>query len=126
KSGAPGNGGNGAGRHPGPIDEQALLDEIRRGENYHVPMAQLAGLWAHRGADRDFAKTRLRDAFYAMPGGQRDKRWRDRFEDIGRTVDDIYDKHAGGSEQTAPDVREFPAMAREAFIGLPGEIVDMI
>jgi hypothetical protein len=84
-------------------DEQALLEEIRRGNAYHVPIVQLAGLWAHRKLDSDFAKTRVRDAFFATPADQRDARWHSRFGDIDRVVDDISKKDSNAATAQWPD-----------------------
>jgi hypothetical protein len=120
-----------SGDHAGPLNEQALLEDIRRGAAYHVPIAQLAGLWARRDVDRDFAKTRLRDAFFATPEAQRDGRWRARFNDVGRIVDDIYEKDKAAdtgaqheSESWAEPYEEpWPVLDPAALIGLPGDVV---
>ena len=45
----------------------------------------------------------MRDAFFATPADQRDARWRSRFGDIDRIVDDIYQKDSNAETAQWPD-----------------------
>ena len=88
-----GNGGNGAQR--GPLDEQALLEAIIGGTDFHRACVRLLGRWAQRGMPMMEAQQRLVTAFECVMPPDRDQRWRTRFNDIPRCVLGIYDKEAG-------------------------------
>ena len=74
----------------GPLDEEALVQEIRSGDNYHQASVRLLGRWAMKGVPLMDARRRLVDAMEAVAAPNRDTRWQDRRDDIDRCVEDIY------------------------------------
>ena len=74
----------------GPLDEDALLREMRSGDNYHQASVRLLGRWALKGVPLMDARQRLVEGMEAVAPPNRDGRWRDRRDDIDRCVADIY------------------------------------
>jgi putative DNA primase/helicase len=92
----------------GPLDEPALLEEIRSGASYHVACVRLLGRWALAGIPLMEARQRLVDAMEQVPLRDRDLRWRNRRDDIDRCLEDIYVKEAlakDRGERVAPPRR---------------------
>jgi P4 family phage/plasmid primase-like protien len=83
----------------GPIDEAALLEEIRSGASYHTAAVRLLGRWARTGVAYMQAKQRLVDAMLAVFPPDRDSRWQQRFDDIDRCLEDIYVKEAAAKDR---------------------------
>ncbi len=81
-------------RVSGPIDEPAQLAEIINGSSYHLSTMRLLGRWARQGVPYMEARGRLVAAFETVFPPDRDDRWRKRFADIDRCLDDIYGKEA--------------------------------
>ncbi|MCR0985283.1 YfjI family protein [Roseomonas populi] len=88
----------------GPVDEPALLDEIRSGAAYHAASVRLLGRWARDGIPYMEARQRLRTAMEEVGPADRDHRWQNRYADIDRCLDGIY-----GKEAAAKDRGERPA-----------------
>lgn len=88
----------------GPLNEPALLEEIRSGADYHAASLRLLGRWARNGVPFMEARQRLIDAMQCVFPPDRDGRWEMRFKDIDRCLDDIY-----GKEAAAKDRGERPA-----------------
>jgi hypothetical protein len=84
--------GNGAQR--GPLDEQALLEAIISGTDFHRACVRLLGRWAQAGLPMMEAQQRLVTAFECIMPIDRDQRWRKRYADIPRLVLGIYGKEA--------------------------------
>ncbi len=78
----------------GPIDEQVLIQRITSGEAYHSVSVRLLGQWALDGVPMMEARARLQAAMEAVPEADRDARWRYRYADIDRCLEDIYVKEA--------------------------------
>jgi hypothetical protein len=78
----------------GPTDEQALIDAIVSGANYHQASMSLLGRWASAGIGMVEAKERLVTAFECVFPADRDQRWRDRFANIPRQLEYVYGKEA--------------------------------
>ena len=89
----------------GPIDEQALIQQIIAGDSYHAASVRLLGRWARDGVPMMEARSRLQAAMEAVPEPARDNRWQARYADIDRCLGDIYVKEAD---------------ARDASIRVPG------
>lgn len=88
--------GSAADRPPrsGPIDEQALIQQIIAGASYHAAYVRLLGRWARDGVPMMEARSRLQAAMEAVPEAARDDRWQARYADIDRCLEDIYVKEA--------------------------------
>ena len=98
-----------------PFDEGELLSQIVSGASMHMAKVRLAGRWARDGIAYMVARQRLVDAFDLVPETQRDDRWRNRFDDIDRCVEDIYGKQtAQADEETSP-----PGSANDATPNAP-------
>lgn len=82
-----------------PLDEAALLEEIRSGASYHAAAVRLLGRWARDGLPYLAARQRLRDAMEGVFPPDRDARWHARFADIDRCLEDIYVKEAGARDR---------------------------
>lgn len=80
-----------------PIDEPALLEEIRNGKSYHMASVRLLGRWALEGVPMLESRRRLVQGMNAVPETGRDDRWKARFNDIDRCLEDIYIKEAVAS-----------------------------
>jgi AAA domain len=78
----------------GPIDEQALLEEIISGNSYHPPVMRLLGRWAFSGVAMLEAQARLVKAFECIMPPDRDERWRERYADIPNCIRWVYSKEA--------------------------------
>jgi KaiC/GvpD/RAD55 family RecA-like ATPase len=87
------------GTHSGPVNEAALLADIREGQSYHAVMTRLAGKWAFSGVPAMEARRRIVDAMEAVEAEKRDARWRARFDDINRVLLDIYGKQAAKKDE---------------------------
>jgi hypothetical protein len=77
-----------------PIDEQALLEQIRTGESYHPAAMRLIGSWALHGVPLLDAKVRLVEAFDRVDPRDRDDRWRARRASIPAMLLYVYPKEA--------------------------------
>jgi hypothetical protein len=86
--------GNGHPNAPGPIDEKALLEQIRTGESYHPAAMRLIGSWALHGVPLMEAEARLVDAFEGVFPADRDDRWRARYASIPTMLSYAYPKQA--------------------------------
>jgi hypothetical protein len=110
-----GLGGNGAAGNDGsPVDEQALIEAIISGANYHRASLSLCGHWASTGIGLIEARDRLVTAFECVLPPDRDARWRDRYGEIDRLVAYVYSNEAdkqdeqvsfeiGGDDGAPPD-----------------------
>lgn len=76
----------------GPIDEQALIQQIISGGSYHTASVRLLGRWALSGVPMMEARARLQAAMEAVPEADRDARWTSRYADLDRCLADIYVK----------------------------------
>jgi hypothetical protein len=95
-----GLGGNGAaGNDGGPVDEQALIEAIISGANYHRASLSLLGHWASTGIGLIEARERLVTAFECVFPADRDQRWRDRFEEVPKLLGYVYGKEAGKQDE---------------------------
>jgi len=86
----PGAGRKGEEKTRGGVDEDALCEAIRTGADYHEATTALLGLWARRERAKAEAIAALKKLYQAVPEAERDHRWQDRYNDIGRTADGIY------------------------------------
>jgi len=93
----------------GPLDEAALLEEIRSGQGYHAASVRLLGRWARDGVPYMAARQRLIDAMEAVFPPDRDARWQDRRDDIDRCLDDIYGREARAKDAGHRRVSEAPS-----------------
>lgn len=87
------------------IDETALLAEITSGASYHMASVRLLGRWARTGVAYMDARRRLLAAFDAVPEAEKEGRWKVRYDDIDRCLEDIY-----GAEARKWDSRPDPIM----------------
>ena len=78
----------------GPIDEEALIQQIISGVSYHVPTVRLLGRWARSDVPLMVARARLFAAMDEVPESARDGRWHSRYADVDRCLDGIYVKEA--------------------------------
>jgi putative DNA primase/helicase len=83
----------------GPVDEAALLEEIRSGAAYHSASVRLLGRWARDGVPFMEARQRLIDAMLDVVPADRDARWQARHDDIDRCLEDIYGKEAAAKDR---------------------------
>jgi putative DNA primase/helicase len=86
-------------RRSGPLDEAAVLQRLTTGENYHQSAVRLLGRWARDGVPFMDARARLVASMERVTEDQRDARWRTRFADIDRCLEDIYGKEAGARDR---------------------------
>ena len=97
------NGAAPNGAHPssatGPLDEDSLANTILTGEAYHVASVRLVGKWAQQKMPLIEAQRRLYDLFDGVFPADRDARWRQRRNDVPRTIADIYGKEAGQRDE---------------------------
>jgi hypothetical protein len=100
---AAGNGANGT--WSGPVDEQALLEQILSGESYHTPAIRLLGRWARNGVSMIVAEKQLRDAFDGVFPPDRDARWQARVAEIPRLLEYVWGKEI---EKPTPEVEPPP------------------
>jgi len=98
----------------GPIGEQALIEAITSGTNYHRASLSLLGHWASLGVGIIEARERLIAAFECVFPPDRDQRWYDRYGEIGKLVAYVFGKEAdkqdeqisfgiGGDDEEPPD-----------------------
>ncbi len=101
----------------GPLDEQALIEQIIAGESYHAAYVRLLGRWALDGVPMMEARSRLQTAMGAVPESDRDDRWKSRYADIDRCLGDIYvkeaDKRDAGTATSAASSSAAPAGAQK-------------
>jgi hypothetical protein len=108
-----------AGQPPrsGPLDEQALIQQIIAGDSYHAAYVRLLGRWALDGVPMMEARSRLQTAMGAVPESDRDDRWKSRYADIDRCLGDIYvkeaDKRDAGTATSAASSSAAPAGAQK-------------
>lgn len=98
------------------IDEAALLHELTSGASYHMAQVRLLGRWARTRVPFMEARRRLIEAFETIPRDARDGRWKARYEDIDRCVEDIYGAEAHQIDQgnrRSPAPEEPPAWLDE-------------
>jgi hypothetical protein len=81
------------------IDEAALLGEITSGSSYHMAATRLLGRWARIRVPFMTARERLLAAFELVPEQARDGRWKTRYDDIDRCLEDIYGAEAHQIDQ---------------------------
>jgi RecA-family ATPase len=89
------NGGGGNGQSFGPVDEKALLEEIRTGTSYHTAAMRLIGSWAVHGMPMLEARENIVSVFEDVFPADRDARWRARVAEIPRLLAHVYGKEAG-------------------------------
>ncbi len=129
------NASNGTGKSPrsGPIDEQALTQQIVSGSSYHAASVRLLGRWALDGVPMMAARSRLQAAMKNVPEADRDDRWRARHADIDRCLEDIYLKEATTRDRAEhsgarPPPRQADAVGGGAISTLPthwlGDLLD--
>jgi hypothetical protein len=82
----------------GPIDENALVEQIIAGESFHLSCVRLLGRWAQQGVPFMDAQARLFAAFDDVFPPDRDDRWQQRRNDVPRLVRDIYGKQAAQAD----------------------------
>jgi hypothetical protein len=105
----PGKGGGTGGARRPPLDEAALLEEIRTGKNFYQPMLRLVGRWARDGVPMLEAKRRIEEAFDAIPEGpRRDRRWHHRRNMLDNMLDNIYGKEAKKRDENEPEPADLP------------------
>jgi len=113
----PATNGGGNGQYSfGPVDEKALLEEIRTGASYHTAAIRLIGSWALRGMAMLEARDRIVAAFEDTFPPDRDERWQTRVNEIPRLLEHVYGKEAqkrdsstGHSSPNGHDKQERPA-----------------
>jgi len=88
------NGGGNGQCSFGPVDEKALLEEIRTGASYHTAAIRLIGSWALRGMAMLEARDRIVAAFEDTFPPDRDERWQPRVNEIPRLLEHVYGKEA--------------------------------
>jgi len=127
--------GNGKVQRAGPLDADALLQDIMEGTNYHQAAVRLAGYFARHGMAFMEARQCLIDAMEAVPATERGRRWWQRRDDLDRVLEDIYGKEARKrdaqvrrSEVEAPDTSTYDAewwLTRELEKPVPllGEVI---
>lgn len=93
-------------------DEEALLDAIATGTNYHGSAITLAGKWAALGVPYLESLQRLQAAFARVPEGDRDIRWTERFASLPTILNHVYGKQV--EEYIAEEARR-----DEAFSEIP-------
>ena len=91
------------GEYVGPLDEAALLSAIREGRSYHEAKVRLLGRWARDGVPYMDARRRINTAFQQVQENERDARWKTRFADIDRCLEDIYVKEARAKDDGERD-----------------------
>lgn len=101
-------------------DEEALLDAIATGSNYHGSAITLAGKWATLGVSYLEAMQRLRATFDRVPVEDRDSRWKERVASLPTILNHVYGKQV--EEDIAEEARrdeafsEFPTAEEQADI----------
>lgn len=85
----------------GPFDEAAIAAEIVSGARYHSACLQLLGRWAYEGVPYLDALRRLYAIFEQVPEAERNQRWRIRYDDIVRCLNDIYGAEAAKADDAA-------------------------
>ena len=93
---------NGHAPMSGPVDRDALLADIMSGASYHTSMVRLAGKLARSSMPYLEARQQLQDAMLAVPEADRDRRWQERWDDLDRTLEDIYGKEARRRDSEPP------------------------
>jgi hypothetical protein len=93
--------GNGKFRN-GPVDEEALLEEIRTGVSYHTAAIRLLGAWAAQGLSLLTARERIVTAFEIVFPPDRDDRWRARVAEIPRLLEYVWGKQARDAKEAEP------------------------
>ena len=83
-----------AGPQSGPLDVDAVLQQIVDGTNYHQATVRLAGHFARHDMAFMDARKALIDAMDRVPDSERDTRWHKRHNDLDRVLEDIYGKEA--------------------------------
>ncbi|WP_052403016.1 phage/plasmid primase, P4 family [Muricoccus aerilatus] len=83
----------------GPLNEAALLEEIRSGKGYHAASVRLLGRWARDSVPYMDARQRLMDVMQEVDPAARDTRWEMCFADIDRCLHDIYGKEAAAKDR---------------------------
>jgi hypothetical protein len=98
--GKPNGIGNGAAENSGgPFNEQALIEAIISGANYHRASLSLLGHWASAGIGMLGARERLVTAFECVFPADRDQRWHDRYGDIDKLIAYVYGKEADKQDE---------------------------
>lgn len=67
-------------------DDAELVRRIVTGEGLHVELCALSARYAARGIPGETVRGLLQGLMLSTPEAARDARWRDRYDDIGRTV----------------------------------------
>jgi RecA-family ATPase len=94
--------GAGAGDERASADWQAHFDNIRKGENLHQSLRDLAAKMIAAGTNAGAVVNQLR-ALMEASDALRDDRWRDRFDDIPRAVETAMEKIAQGHHPPPED-----------------------
>jgi putative DNA primase/helicase len=94
----------------GPVNETVLLAEICRGQSYHRNIVKLLGKWAGEGVPYVEARSRITAAMEGVQPSGRDSRWQARFDDIDRSLQDIYGKQAGKHDAVERGAKAVPAL----------------
>jgi hypothetical protein len=106
-----------------PVDEAALLEQIRTGESYHPAAMRLIGHWASHGVPLLAAAARLEAAFDDVFPGDRDDRWRARRASIPAMLDYVFVKEAEkrADEEQAVYAELPEELRRRIAVGVEGE-----
>lgn len=80
-------------------DDAELIRCIVTGEHFHVELVALAARYAARGIPSQTTCGLLQGMMLSHPAASRDARWRDRYDDIGRTVASARSKFKGNAEE---------------------------
>jgi hypothetical protein len=93
----------------GSVDLRGLMSDIINGASYHTATVRIAGLFARQRVPFMEARARLVEAMEEVPAADRDARWKARFADLDRTMEDIYGKEAAKLDAVViPEPPTFP------------------
>jgi hypothetical protein len=91
------------------FDAKAAEDDIVYGHAAHVPCVRLLGLWCHEGRPRERAVAEMRALFERSSAKVDDpKRWRERYDDIGKVADWVWRKEGRSNGPVAPPTPATP------------------
>jgi hypothetical protein len=102
----------------GPVDEAALLEEIRTGASYHTAAMRLLGAWGQRGMAMLEAKSRLLAAFDDVFPPDRDVRWHARVAEIPRLLEYVWGKEAGQQDAKREEADARPPQFSDEALAL--------
>jgi hypothetical protein len=104
---------NGSSEGGGSADWSYLTENIRAGRELHDSLRDYAAKLVTSGMNGGAAVNLLRSSMDAMPAEDKNERWRARYADIPRLVEDAEGKFGGGSQDAAPIISATPFVARE-------------